>query len=138
MLKVILVYISITRNHIFICFQNCYEKKVCKSKISEELKRIKEQDSRMEKKESIANQCTLFIRTSKFCLRLTVLNFLSFLRLKCCEFVPISLTEPCNTTKKNVRLSTIKTLYFISFFFLQAADIGSHWEVVYKKSVLQL
>ena len=27
MLKVILVYISITRNHIFLCFENCYEKK---------------------------------------------------------------------------------------------------------------
>ena len=32
MLKVILVYISITRNHIFICFQNCYEKKCAKAK----------------------------------------------------------------------------------------------------------
>ena len=43
-----------------------------------------------------------FIRIRKFCLKLAVLN---------------SLTEPCNATKKNARLSTIKTYYFISFIF---------------------
>ena len=52
-----------------------------------------------------------FIWTSKFCLRLAVLNFFfSFLRLKCSYFP----TEPCNATKKNVRVSTIKTRHFIS------------------------
>ena len=30
------------------------------------------------------------------------------------------------------------TISFLSFFFFQAAHIGSHWEVFYKKSVLQL
>ena len=62
-----------------------------------------------------------FITTSKFCLRLAVLNIFSFLRLKCSEFVLISPTEPCNATKKNVRLSTIKTHFhfFHSFSFKQ-------------------
>ena len=30
------------------------------------------------------------------------------------------------------------TISFLSFFFFQAAHIGSHWEVFYKKSILQL
>ena len=30
-----------------------------------------------------------------------------------------------------------KLFHFISSFFFQAAQIGSHYEVVYKKSVLQ-
>ena len=85
-------------------------------------------------------QYTLFfIRTSKFCLRLAVLKFFPFLRLKCSYIVLISPTEPCNATKKNARMSTIKTHYFISFIlFLSSSTHGSHWEVFYKKAVLQL
>ena len=30
------------------------------------------------------------------------------------------------------------SISFLSFFFFQAAHIGSHWEMFYKKSVLQL
>ena len=62
-----------------------------------------------------------FVRTSKFCLRLAVLNFFSFLRLKCSWFVLISPTEPCNAIKKHVRLSSIKALFhfFHSFSFKQ-------------------
>ena len=62
---------------------------------------------------STSQETTLFflIRTSKFCLRLAVLNFFHFWGWN----VLISPTEPCNATKKNVRLSTIKAHYFISF-----------------------
>ena len=64
----------------------------------------------------------LLIRTSKFCLRLAVLNFFSILRLKCSKFVVISPTEPSNATKKNVRLSTIKTHYFIFFILFLSSS----------------
>ena len=66
---------------------------------------------------------TLFlIRTSKFCLRLAVPYFFSFLRLKCSVCVLISRTEPCNAAKKNVRLTTIKTHCFISFIFFLSSS----------------
>ena len=65
---------------------------------------------------------SFFIRTSKFSLRLTVLNFFSFLRLKYSQFVLISPNEPCNATKKNVRLSTIKAHYFISFILFLSSS----------------
>ena len=70
---------------------------------------------------------SFFMRTSRFCLRLAVLNIFSFLRLKCSEFVLISPTEPCNATKKNVRLSTIKTLFhfFHSFSFKQRTQAAT-------------
>ena len=73
-----------------------------------------------------------FIRTSNFCLRLAVLIF--FFHIWGWNVLHF-LTEPCNATKKNVRLSTIKTHYFIlSFFFFHAVHLGSHfpWEVFYK------
>ena len=56
------------------------------------------------------------------------------MRLKCSWFVFVSRTETCNPTRKNVRLSTKKTLSFLSFFFFQTVHIGSDWEVFYKKS----
>ena len=62
-----------------------------------------------------------FTRTRKFCLRLAVLNFFSFLRLKC-SYIVISPTEPCNATKQNVRLSTVKTHYFISFILFLSSS----------------
>ena len=62
-----------------------------------------------------------FVRTSKFCLRMAVLDFFSFLRLKCSQFV-VSPTEPCNPTKKNARLSTIKTHYFTSFILFLSSS----------------
>ena len=65
---------------------------------------------------------SFFIRTSKFCLSLAVLNYFSFLRLKCSKFAFISPTEPFNATKKNVRLSTIKTHYFISFILFLSSS----------------
>ena len=63
-----------------------------------------------------------FIRTNKFCLSLAVLNYFSFLRLKCSKFAFISPTEPFNDTKKNVRLSTMKTHYFISFILFLSSS----------------
>ena len=63
-----------------------------------------------------------FIRTSKFCLRLTVLNYFSFLRLKCSQFVLICPTGPWNGTKKNARLSSMKTHYFISFILFLSSS----------------
>ena len=84
---------------------------------------------------------TLFfsIRTSKFCLRLAVLNFFIIfdaeMFLICFYFPDWTLQchkEECQTEyNKN-------TISFLSFFFFQAAHIGSHWEVFYKKAVLQL
>ena len=65
---------------------------------------------------------SFFMRTSRFCLRLAVLNIFSFLRLKCSEFVLISPTEPCNATKKNVRLTTRKTPHSISFILFLSSS----------------
>ena len=72
----------------------------------------------------IINTLFFFIRTSKFYLRLAVLIFFQFLRLKSSYFVLISPTEVCNGTKKNVRLSTIKTRYFI--FLVLSLSSSAH------------
>ena len=55
-------------------------------------------------------------------MRLAVLNYFWFSWLKCSEFVLISPTEPCNATEKNVRLSAIKTHYFISFILFLSSS----------------
>ena len=62
------------------------------------------------------NYILFFIRASKFCLSVAVL-FVIFV-----IFVLISPTEPCNTTKKNIRLSTIKIHYFISLIFFLSSS----------------
>ena len=71
------------------------------------------------------NVYTLFfyIGTSKFCLRLAVLTFFSFLRLKCSYFVLIYSTYfivLIYSIYSSYFISTIKTHFFIffSFFFL--------------------
>ena len=60
-----------------------------------------------------------FIRTSNFCLRLAVLIF--FFHIWGWNVLHF-LTEPCNATKKNVRLSTIKTHYFIPFILFLSSS----------------
>ena len=83
-----------------------------------------------------------FIRASKFCLRLAVLNFFLFLKLKFSQFVLNSPTGPCNATKKNVRLSIIITHYFIPFilFLLSSAHrqaLGGVLQKIGSTSVLK-
>ena len=75
-----------------------------------------------------------FIRASKFCLRLAVLNFFFIFEAEMfliCSYFPdwtLQCHKECQTEyNKN-----------ILFHFFQAAHKGSHWEVFYKKSVLQL
>ena len=65
-----------------------------------------------------------FIRTSKFCLRLTVLNFFFFFifgaeMFLICSYFP-NWTLQC--TEENVRLNTIKTHYFISFILFLSSS----------------
>ena len=82
---------------------------------------------------------SLFIRTSKFCLRLAVLNFFfHFWGWNVLNLFLFPPTEPCNATEDCQTEYNKNTISFLSFFFFQAAHIGSHWEVFYKKAVLQL
>ena len=82
---------------------------------------------------------SFFIRTNKFCLRLAVPNFFFIFEAEMfliCSYFPDS-TLQCY--KKECQTEYNKnTISFLSFFFFQAAHIDSHWEVFYKKAVLQL
>ena len=84
-------------------------------------------------------QSFFYIRTSKFCLRLAVLNFFFIFEAEMfliCSYFP-DWTLQCH--KEECQCEYYKnTIWFISFFFFQTVHIGSHWEMFYKKAVLQL
>ena len=79
-----------------------------------------------------------FIRTSKFCLRLAVLNFFHSWGWSVLNLFLFPLLNLIMPQRMSDWVQQKHTILFLSFFFFQAAHIGSHWEVFYKKAVLQL
>ena len=82
---------------------------------------------------------TFFIRTRKFCLRLAVLNFFFLFEAEMfliCSYFPDWTLQCHKECQTGYNKSTL--FHFFHFFFFQAAHIGRHWEVFYKKVVLQL
>ena len=86
--------------------------------------------------ESAVGVHSFFIRTSKFCLRLAVLFFFFHFweaeMFLTCSYFP-EWTSQCHKEECQTEYNK-NTISFLSFFFFQAVQIGSQWEVFYKKS----
>ena len=78
-----------------------------------------------------------YIRTSKFCLRLAVVNFFIFeTEMLICSYFP-DWNLQCHKEECQTKYYKNTLFHFFHSFF-QEAHIGSHLEVFYKKAVLQL